>query len=188
MRRCAGLAGALAPSAQHASSGRSACAVGIPIIHALQRDFLGDEVSQLSGVVNGRTLPSVSGQPSGQPPRGLFVGIINGCTNFILSNMAQGGLSYSDALKEASALGYAEAAPRRRRLATRHPPRHTPPPRLASSCRFLAPLPPRHTSPPHAASRRSLATLRHAHHASPRLLASARATGPGHLAIMCSSQ
>jgi len=59
---------------------------GIPIIHALQRDFLGDEVSQLSG-------------------------IINGCTNFILSNMAQGGLSYSDALKEASALGYAEADP-----------------------------------------------------------------------------
>jgi len=122
---------------------------GIPIIHALQRDFLGDEVSQLSG-------------------------IINGCTNFILSNMAQGGLSYSDALKEASALGYAEAAPRRRRLSTRHPPRHTPPPRLASSCRFLAP-PPRHTSPLHAASRRSLATLRHAHHASPRPLAS----GPG---------
>ncbi|EOD26533.1 hypothetical protein EMIHUDRAFT_427023, partial [Emiliania huxleyi CCMP1516] len=80
---------------------------GIPIIHALQRDFLGDEVSQLSG-------------------------IINGCTNFILSNMAQGGLSYSDALKEASALGYAEAAPRRRRLATRHPPRHTSPPHAAS--------------------------------------------------------
>jgi homoserine dehydrogenase len=53
---------------------------GIPIIHTLQRDFLGDEITQLSG-------------------------IINGCTNFILSNMAQGGLSYSDALKEASALG-----------------------------------------------------------------------------------
>ena len=70
---------------------------------------MGDEVSQLSGVVNGRTLPSVSGQPSGQPPRGLFVGIINGCTNFILSNMAQGGLSYSDALKEASARASAEA-------------------------------------------------------------------------------
>eukprot|EP00967_Tisochrysis_lutea_P049121 scaffold60132_cov27-Tisochrysis_lutea.AAC.2 len=53
---------------------------GIPVIHSLQRDFLADEVTQLSG-------------------------IINGCTNFILSNMAQGGLSYSDALKEASALG-----------------------------------------------------------------------------------
>jgi len=53
---------------------------GIPIIHALQRDFLADEVTQISG-------------------------IINGCTNFILSNMAMGGLTYSDALKEASALG-----------------------------------------------------------------------------------
>lgn len=59
---------------------------GIPIIHALQRDFLADDVTQLSG-------------------------IINGCTNFILSNMAQGGLSYAEALKEASALGYAEADP-----------------------------------------------------------------------------
>lgn len=59
---------------------------GIPIIHALQRDFIGDEVKQLSG-------------------------IINGCTNFILSNMAMGGLSYADALAEASALGYAEADP-----------------------------------------------------------------------------
>lgn len=53
---------------------------GIPIIHTLQTDFLGDDVSQISG-------------------------IINGCTNFILSNMAGGGLSYADALKEASALG-----------------------------------------------------------------------------------
>ena len=59
---------------------------GIPIIHTLQRDFIGDEVTQLSG-------------------------IINGCTNFILSNMAMGGLSYADALAEASALGYAEADP-----------------------------------------------------------------------------
>lgn len=59
---------------------------GIPIIHALQRDFLGDDIVQLSG-------------------------IINGCTNFILSNMAAGGKSYSDALKEASVLGYAEADP-----------------------------------------------------------------------------
>jgi len=59
---------------------------GIPIIHALQRDFLGDEITQLSG-------------------------IINGCTNFILSNMAMGGLTYADALSEASALGYAEADP-----------------------------------------------------------------------------
>jgi len=38
-------------------------------------------------------------------------GIINGCTNFMLSNMEGGGLSYADALSEASALGYAEADP-----------------------------------------------------------------------------
>jgi len=59
---------------------------GIPIIHSLQKDFLGDEVTQISG-------------------------IINGCTNFMLSNMEPGTLSYADALKEASALGYAEADP-----------------------------------------------------------------------------
>ena len=59
---------------------------GIPIIHALQTDFLGDDVTQLSG-------------------------IINGCTNFMLSSMAEGGKSYSEALDEASQLGYAEADP-----------------------------------------------------------------------------
>ena len=59
---------------------------GIPIIHALQRDFLADEIVQISG-------------------------IINGCTNFILSSMAAGGKSYTQALDEASALGYAEADP-----------------------------------------------------------------------------
>lgn len=53
---------------------------GIPIIRSLQSDFLGDEVSKVSG-------------------------IINGCTNFMLSNMEGGGLSYADALKEASVLG-----------------------------------------------------------------------------------
>jgi len=59
---------------------------GIPIIHTLQRDLLGDDVTQLSG-------------------------IINGCTNFMLSNMAGGGLSYQGALDQASELGYAEADP-----------------------------------------------------------------------------
>jgi len=59
---------------------------GIPIIHALQRDFLGDEITQLSG-------------------------IINGCTNFMLSSMNQKGLSYGESLAEASELGYAEADP-----------------------------------------------------------------------------
>jgi len=59
---------------------------GIPVIHALQRDLLGDSVTQLSG-------------------------IINGCTNFMLSNMESGGKSYDEALAEASELGYAEADP-----------------------------------------------------------------------------
>jgi len=59
---------------------------GIPIIHALQNDFLGDDVVQLSG-------------------------IINGCTNFMLSNMNLKGLSYAESLAEASELGYAEADP-----------------------------------------------------------------------------
>jgi len=59
---------------------------GIPIIHALQRDFLADDVTQLSG-------------------------IINGCTNYILSNMELSGMTYGDALKQASQLGYAEADP-----------------------------------------------------------------------------
>jgi homoserine dehydrogenase len=38
-------------------------------------------------------------------------GIVNGTTNFILSEMARAGLSYADALAEAQRLGYAEADP-----------------------------------------------------------------------------
>ncbi len=38
-------------------------------------------------------------------------GIVNGTTNFILSEMARGGTSYEDALKRAQELGYAEADP-----------------------------------------------------------------------------
>src|SRR5215218_8463060 len=38
-------------------------------------------------------------------------GIVNGTTNFILSEMAARGLSYEDALREAQELGYAEADP-----------------------------------------------------------------------------
>jgi homoserine dehydrogenase len=59
---------------------------GIPIIRSLQTDFVGDEIQMLSG-------------------------IINGCTNFMLTSMDKGGKSYDDALVEASALGYAEADP-----------------------------------------------------------------------------
>jgi homoserine dehydrogenase len=38
-------------------------------------------------------------------------GIVNGTTNYILTEMARGGLSYADALAQAQALGYAEADP-----------------------------------------------------------------------------
>ncbi len=59
---------------------------GIPIIHTLQRDAALDEITQLSG-------------------------IINGTTNFILSKMEKEGAAYDDVLAEAQALGYAEADP-----------------------------------------------------------------------------
>lgn len=59
---------------------------GIPIIHALQNDFVGDDVTRLRG-------------------------IMNGCTNFMLTKMEAEGLSYGDCLDEASALGYAEEDP-----------------------------------------------------------------------------
>jgi homoserine dehydrogenase len=38
-------------------------------------------------------------------------GIVNGTTNYILTEMARGGLSYADALRQAQELGYAEADP-----------------------------------------------------------------------------
>ncbi|HEY6654198.1 MAG TPA: homoserine dehydrogenase, partial [Solirubrobacterales bacterium] len=38
-------------------------------------------------------------------------GIVNGTTNYILTEMARSGLSYGDALKQAQDLGYAEADP-----------------------------------------------------------------------------
>lgn len=59
---------------------------GIPIIRSLQSDFVGDDIQMLSG-------------------------IINGCTNFMLTAMDRDGKSYDEALKEASELGYAEADP-----------------------------------------------------------------------------
>lgn len=40
-----------------------------------------------------------------------LMGIINGTTNYILTKMTEEGMSYSDALKEAQGLGYAEANP-----------------------------------------------------------------------------
>jgi len=59
---------------------------GIPIINSLQSDYPGDEISMIAG-------------------------IINGCTNFMLTGMDRDGLSYEAALAEASKLGYAEADP-----------------------------------------------------------------------------
>jgi len=59
---------------------------GIPIIHTMNTDFVGDEVTRLRG-------------------------IMNGCTNFMLTKMEAEGLSYADCLAEATALGYAEEDP-----------------------------------------------------------------------------
>ncbi len=43
--------------------------------------------------------------------RPRVTGIVNGTTNFILTEMARGGLSYAEALARAQELGYAEADP-----------------------------------------------------------------------------
>jgi len=59
---------------------------GIPIIRSMQGDVVGDEISMISG-------------------------IINGCTNYMLTAMDQKEKSYQEALQEASELGYAEADP-----------------------------------------------------------------------------
>lgn len=59
---------------------------GIPIIRSMQSDFVGDDINLMSG-------------------------IINGCTNFMLTAMDRDGKSYDEALSEASDLGYAEADP-----------------------------------------------------------------------------
>lgn len=59
---------------------------GIPVIRSLQSDFVGDDVS-------------------------MICGIINGCTNFMLTAMDRDKKTYDEALAEASKLGYAEADP-----------------------------------------------------------------------------
>lgn len=59
---------------------------GIPIINSLQSDYPGDDISMIAG-------------------------IINGCTNFMLTGMDRDGLSYDEALSQAADLGYAEADP-----------------------------------------------------------------------------
>ncbi|WP_028561844.1 homoserine dehydrogenase [Paenibacillus pinihumi] len=59
---------------------------GIPIIRTLIEGFSSDRITKI-------------------------MGIVNGTTNYILTKMSQEGASYSDVLKEAQQLGYAEADP-----------------------------------------------------------------------------
>lgn len=61
-------------------------AAGIPIIETLKDLRLADEILSISGIVNGTT-------------------------NYILSEMAEQGISYESALMRAQALGYAETNP-----------------------------------------------------------------------------
>ena len=63
-----------------------AVAVSIPIVKALREGLAANEVSWLAGIVNGTS-------------------------NFILTRMRDAGLSFDEAVKEAQALGYAEADP-----------------------------------------------------------------------------
>lgn len=64
----------------------SAVGGGIPWLYNLKRTLNGDDVSKI-------------------------MGIMNGTTNFILDAMISDGRDFSDVLKEAQALGYAEANP-----------------------------------------------------------------------------
>jgi homoserine dehydrogenase len=64
----------------------AAVAGAIPIVRALQESFGATEISKIFGIVNGTT-------------------------NFILSEMAATGAAYEDALARAQELGYAEADP-----------------------------------------------------------------------------
>lgn len=59
---------------------------GIPILRTIQHGFLGDRVEELRG-------------------------ILNGTTNFILTEMIGSGKNYEEALSEAQKLGYAESDP-----------------------------------------------------------------------------
>ena len=59
---------------------------GVPLIRPLKESLAGDRVSRL-------------------------LGIVNGTTNYILTQMSEHGSSFNDALAEAQRLGYAEADP-----------------------------------------------------------------------------
>jgi homoserine dehydrogenase len=64
----------------------AAVAGGIPLIRPLRESLAGDRVTRI-------------------------LGIVNGTTNFILTQMSERGLGFEDALTEAQRLGYAEADP-----------------------------------------------------------------------------
>jgi homoserine dehydrogenase len=64
----------------------AAVAGAIPLVRPLRESLAGDKVNRV-------------------------LGIVNGTTNFILDRMASTGAGYSEALDEATALGYAEADP-----------------------------------------------------------------------------
>ena len=64
----------------------AAVAGAIPIIRPLKQSMTGNHITEI-------------------------MGIVNGTTNYILTRMTQSGLSYDEALKEATDLGYAEADP-----------------------------------------------------------------------------
>ena len=81
--------GELAQAAEHAHVDlyfEAAVAGAIPVIRPLTQSLSGDTVLRVAGIVNGTT-------------------------NYILSEMDSTGAEYSDALADASALGYAEADP-----------------------------------------------------------------------------
>ncbi len=64
----------------------AAVAGAIPIVRPLRQSLLGEDVTRITGIVNGTT-------------------------NYILTRMAEDGASYRDALAEAQRLGYAERDP-----------------------------------------------------------------------------
>jgi homoserine dehydrogenase len=84
------VAGAELEAAAHAGGAdlayEAAVAGGIPLIRPLRESLAGDRVTRI-------------------------LGIVNGTTNFILTQMADRGLAFDDALEEAQRLGYAEADP-----------------------------------------------------------------------------
>ncbi len=84
-RRGAELLGLAAESGTELRFEASACAA-IPVIKVLRESLLAAEISAVTGIVNGTT-------------------------NYILTEMSRAGLSYADALGQAQQLGYAEADP-----------------------------------------------------------------------------